>query len=187
MNWKITIILILLVLLITTRREPFTEMFGFSGYTKVSDPIRFNDPRPDLSAYQRAEASVNNDTMQKFVLQTNEEIQKRTGLCTYIIETTSLARYKKEDSDLYECVFMAVKNSGFAFGFSVAALFELSGDDIKLVSLRSQPFSSDTPSDVTPFVESRGGQDFVKYELVKEAAVPTQGELEMAKNKLKQM
>ena len=100
MNWKITIILILLVLLITTRREPFTEMFGFSGYTKVSDPIRFNDPRPDLSAYQRAEASVNNDTMQKFVLQTNEEIQKRTGLCTYIIETTSLARYKKEDSDL---------------------------------------------------------------------------------------
>jgi len=36
-------------------------------------------------------------------------------------------------------------------------------------------------------VESRGGQDFVKYELVKEAAVPTQGELEMAKNKLKQM
>ena len=187
MNWTITIILILLVLLITTRREPFTEIFGFSGYTEVSDPIRFNDPRPDLSTYQRTEANVNNDTMQKFVLRTNEEIQKRTGLCTYIIETTSLARYTKDGSDLYECVFMAVKNSGFAFGFSVAASFEVSGDDVNLVSLRSQPFGSDAPSDVTPFVQSRGGQDFVKYELVKKAAVPTTGELEMAKNKLKQL
>lgn len=187
MNWTITIILILLALLITTRREPFTEIFGFSGYTKVSDPIRFDDPRPDLSSYKAAEASVTNDTMQKFVLRTNEEIQKRTGLCTYIIETTSLKRYVKEDSDMYECVFMAVKNSGFAFGFSVAALFELSGDDAKLVSLRSQPFGSEAPSNVTPFVQSRGGQDFVKYELVKKAAVPGIGELELAKNKLSQL
>jgi len=187
MNWTITIILILLVLLITTRREPFTEIFGFSGYEKVTDPIRFDDPRPDLSAYTEAEASVNNDTMQEFTLQTNKEIQKRTGLCTYIIETTSLKRYQKEDSDLYECVFMVVKNNGFAFGFSVAALFELSGDNATLVSLRSQPFGSDAPSKVTPFTQSRGGQDFVKYELVKKAAVPTKSELETAKNKLSQM
>ena len=58
---------------------------------------------------------------------------------------------------------------------------------MKLVSLRSQPLDVQTVSDVSPFVESQGGQDFVKYELVKEAAVPTQGELEMAKNKLKQL
>ena len=187
MNWKITIILLLLVLLITTRREPFTEIFGFSGYEKQTGTIRLNDPRPDLSAYTQTEASIGNDIMQKFVLQTNEEIQKRTGLCTYIIETTSIKRYTKDDSDLYECVFMAVKNSGFAFGFSVVALYELSGDKATLVSLRSQPFGSDAPSDVSPFVESRGGQDFVQYELVKKAAAPVVSELEVAKNKLSQL
>ena len=58
---------------------------------------------------------------------------------------------------------------------------------MKLVSLRSQPLDVQTVSDVSPFVESRGGQDFVKYDLVKEAAVPTQSELETAKNKLSQL
>jgi hypothetical protein len=84
-------------------------------------------------------------------------------------------------------MFMTVKNNGFAFGFSVVATFEVVNGTVKLLSLRSQPLDVQTVSDVSPFVESRGGQDFVKYELVKEKAVPTQGELEMAKNKLKQL
>jgi hypothetical protein len=84
-------------------------------------------------------------------------------------------------------MFMTVKNNGFAFGFSVVASYEVVNGQVKLVSLRSQPLDVQTVSDVTPFVESRGGQDFVKYDLVKEAAVPTQSELETAKNKLRQL
>ena len=53
-----------------------------------------------------------------------------------------------------------------------------------LVSLRSQPLDVQTVSDVTPFVESNGGQEFIKYKLVREGTAPTLGELEMAKNKL---
>jgi hypothetical protein len=40
-------------------------------------------------------------------------------------------------------------------------------------------------SNVSPFVEGVSGQEFVKYDIVKEKAIPTQGELEMAKNKLR--
>jgi len=178
------VILLVIVLLLMTNREPFTEAFGFSGYTKPVGTIRFDDPKPDLTGYTQAEANITNDVMQDFVLQTNKEISKRTGLCTYIIETTTLKKYVKSDKELYECVFMVVKNGGFAFGFSVTASFEIINGEVKLVSLRSQPLDVQTVSDVTPFVEGQSGQEFVKYDIVKEKAVPTAGELEMAKNKL---
>lgn len=187
MNWAVTIILIVIVLWLTTKREPFTELFGLSGYTKSPGVIRFDDPRPDLSGFKQTEANINNDMMETFVSQTNEEIQRRTGLCTYIIETTYVKRYTDGKEDLYECVFMVVKNNGFAFGFSVASLFEVSGDNIKLISLRSQPLDANTPSDILPFVGGTTGQEFVKYDLVREKAAPTRSELEEAKNKLQQL
>lgn len=188
MKWSLTIVLIAIVLLLTVRREPFTEIFGFSGYKKPTGSIRLDDARPDLSGYSQAEANIDNDTMQEFVLQANQEIAKRTGLCTYIIETTAVKKYVNSESKaIYECMFMAVKNDGFAFGFSVVASYEVVNNVVKLVSLRSQPLDIQTVSDISPFVESRDGQDFVKYDLVKEAVVPTQGELEVAKNKLSQL
>jgi len=185
MKWSLTIILIAIVLLLTVRREPFTEVFGFSGYKKPVGSIRLDDARPDLSGYTQAEADIDNDMMQEFVFQANKEISKRTGLCTYIIETSTAKKYMNDEGKtIYECVFMTVKNSGFAFGFSVVASFEVVNGEVKLVSLRSQPLDVQTVSNVKPFTESRGGQDFVNYELVKESAIPTQSELEMAKNKL---
>ena len=187
MKWSLTIILIAIVLLITVRREPFTEIFGLSGYKKPTGSIRLDDAKPNLSGYTQAEANISNDMMEEFVLQANQEIAKRTGLCTYIIETTTVKKFVNDDKAIYECMFMTVKNNGFAFGFSVVASYEVVNGQVKLVSLRSQPLDVQTVSDVTPFVESRGGQDFVKYDLVKEAAVPTQSELETAKNKLRQL
>lgn len=187
MNWALTFVLIAIVLLLTVRREPFTEVFGFSGYKKPVGSIRLDDAKPDLSGYSQAEANLDNDMMEDFVLQANREISKRTGICTYIIETTSAKKYVNDEKAIYECMFMCVKNQGFAFGFSVVASYELVNDQFVLTSLRSQPLDVQTVTDVKPFVESRGGQDFVNYELVKEAAVPKESELELAKNKLKQL
>jgi hypothetical protein len=185
MNWSLTIVLIAIVLLLTVRREPFTEMFGLSGYTQPVKNIRFDDTIPLLSDFTQAEADIDNDMMQEFVLQTNKEISKRTGLCTYIIETTGLNKYVKEDKTLYECKFMTVKNSGFSFGFSVVAYFEAMNGNIKLISLRTQPLEVESASEIAPFVDDgASGKDFVKYDLVKEKATPTLNELEMAKNKL---
>ena len=179
-------ILLVIVLLLTTNREPFTEIFGFSGYSKPTGTVRFDDARPDLTGYSQAEANVSNDMMEEFVLQANREISRRTGLCTYIIETTAVKRYtnNENDKEIYECMFMVVKNSGFAFGFSAVASYELVDGIATLLSLRSQPLDVQTVADVSPFVEGRSGQEFIKYDLVKENAVPTVSELEMAKIKL---
>lgn len=184
MKLLLTVVLLVIVLLLTTSREPFTEIFGFSGHSKPIGNVRLDDVRPDLTGYSQEEADINNDMMEDFVLQANREISKRTGLCTYIIETTAVNKFVKDDKAIYECVFMTVKNNGFAFGFSVVASYEVINGKIKLISLRSQPINTQTVSDVSPFIESTGGQEFINYDLVKETALPTLGELEEAKNKL---
>jgi hypothetical protein len=185
MKLYVIVILLLIVLLLTTKREPFTEIFGFSGYTKHVNNIVLNDERPNLSGYVQAEADVDNDLMQEFVLQANKEIFKRTNICTYIVETTSIKKYVNSENGkhIYECMFMVVKDSGFAYGFSVSATYKFENGKVELTSIRSQPLDVQTVSDVTPFIESVSGKDFVDYNLVKEAAVPNISELETLKNK----
>ena len=184
MKYLLMFTLVLVVLVLTTNYEKFTETFGLSGYTKPRDSIKLDDPRPDLSGYRKAEAKVDNDMMAEFVLQANNEISKRTGLCTYIIETTSIKHYKSDEKELYECMFMTVKKGGFSYGFSVVASYEVENGKTRIISLRTQPLGVDVPQDITPFVEGSGGKEFVKYDLVKKGSMPTESELQAAKNKL---
>ena len=184
MNYLIVIILLIVVIFLTTSRESFTEAFGFSGYTKPVGVVKLTDPRPDLSKYTEVEASVDNDNIEEFVLQANKEISRRTGLCTYIIETTAIRHYKGEENDIYECMFMAVKKDGFSFGFSVVASYEVENGKVRIVSLRSQPLGVDVPSDVSAFSDGSPGKEFLDYKLVKEIASPTKAELDSVKNKL---
>jgi hypothetical protein len=182
---KVYILLALLVLVILlTRRESFTEIFGLSGYSKPVDYIRLNDPRPNLSGYKEVEASVNHDMMETFTIQANAEISKRIGAPTYIIETAKIKKHTGRENDIYECVFMVMKKGGFSYGFSVVASFEVKGDTMKLVSLRTQPIDIEQPGNVKAFTDGAPGKEFLKFELVKEAATPTMGEFEEAKNKL---
>ena len=183
MNYLLVFALIVVVILLTTNTEGFTEAFGLSGYTKPVAPVKMNDPRPDLTGYREVETVVDNDMMEEFVLQTNKEISKRTGMNTYIIETSKVKHYVGKDKELFECMFMTIKKDGFSFGFSVVSSFEIENGKVRLVSLRSQPLGVEAPSDVTPFVESSEGKEFVDYKLVKEVAVPTKSEFDRAKNK----
>lgn len=180
MNYLLVATVIVLVIFLTTHKEGF----GMAGYTAPVGSVKLDDPRPDLSMYEAFEASVDNDRIQEFVLLTNEEITRRTGICNYIIETTSIKAFRGENNDVYECMFMAVKNSGFAFGFSVVASFEVSGTTVRLVSLRTQPIHDVQNDGITPFVEGSSGKEFVDYKLVKEVAVPTRGEFDSVKIKL---
>jgi len=180
----VVIFVLIAVILLTTKRESFTESFGLSGYNKPNGQIMLSDSKPNLNNYTQGESKISHDMIETFVLQANEEISKRTGLCTYIIETVSVKKYTGSDNDIYECVFFTIKNSGFAFGFSVYAAFKVIGDSVKLVSLRSQPLDGQSESTIAPFLDGQSGQEFVEYELIKESVVPTVGELENAKNKL---
>ena len=184
MNYFLAFTLIVVVIFLTTNMESFTDTFGLSGYTKPVPPVKLNDPRPNLEGFEHFEISVDNDMMEQFVIQANNEIDKRTGMCTYIIETTGINGYRKDGVEIYEVMFMSVKKDGFSFGFSIVASFEVQNGKSRIVSLRSQPLGIQAPDDVSAFTEGAVGKEFVKYELVKEAAVPTKSEFDSAKNKL---
>lgn len=184
MNYLLVFILVLVVLILMTNREKFTETFGLSGYTNPRDSVKLDDPRPNLAGYTKVEAKVDNDMIEDFVLKANQEISKRTRLCTYIIETTSIEHYKGDGKDIYECMFMTMKNNGFPYGFFVVASYEVENGEVRIISLRTQPLGVQAPQDLTPFTRDSDGKEFVKYELVKEVATPKSTELESVKNNL---
>ena len=117
MNKIIAVIVFLLIVLYVSRRE---EKYGGKNELFESDePIR-------LAEYEQVKEAIviTHDLMNEIILQANKAISKRTGLCTYIIETTSMKLYKhkKSGGKLFRCMFMVVKygNKGFDFGFSIA-------------------------------------------------------------------
>ena len=183
MNVLLLVALVILVILLT-KRESFTELFGFSGHTKHVSGVKFDDPRPDLTGYDEIEVKVDHDMMEEFIMLANKEVAKRTGLSTYIIETTSIKGYRNEDKTIYECMFMTVKNSGFSFGFSVVASYEVTGEGISLISLRSQPLRVESPGNIEPFTGDSEGKEFIDYKLVKEVSLPTRNEFDSVKNYL---
>ena len=116
MNKIIVVVVFLLIVLYVSRRE---EKYGGKNDLFESDePTR-------LAEYKESEDSIiiTHDLMNEIVLQSNKAISKRTGLCTYIIETTSMKLYKHKTTGgkIFRCMFMVAKygNKGFDFGFSV--------------------------------------------------------------------
>ena len=180
MNTIVLILLILIILMTMSRTEMFTEQFGFSGYTKPIEPVLLNDNEFDLSEYEESgeELEVSNDLMQEMVLATNKEVSKKTGLCTYIIETLSVKKYinKTSKQEIYRCMFMSVKHKGFAVGFSVTSDLRIIDGRATVLNVRTQPIDINPPSDPSIYQKSIKGKEFEDYSEVRRS------ELDMVKN-----
>ena len=71
---------------------------------------------------------------------------------------------------------MAVKHSGFALGFSVAADIRMDDDTAIVLSVRSQPIDVNSPVDPSIYQTNVEGKEFEDYSLVR------QSEIELIKN-----
>ena len=182
MNTIVLILLILTVLMIMSRTEMFTEQFGFSGHTKPVKPVLLKGTNTDLSDYEESgeELEVSNDLMQEMILATNKEISKKTGLCTYIIETLSVKKYtnKKSNQEIYRCMFMTVKHKGFALGFSVTSDLRIIEGKAVVLNMTTQPIDVKPPSDPSIYQKSIKGKEFEDYTEVR------QSEIDIVKNTL---
>jgi len=116
--------------------------------------------------------------MQEMVLATNKEVSKKTGLCTYIIETLSVKKYinTKSKQEIYRCMFMSVKHKGFAVGFSVTSDLRIIDDRATVLNVRTQPIDVNPPSDPSIYQKSIKGKEFEDYSEVRRS------ELDMVKN-----
>ena len=152
--------------------------------TNENEKYTLDDAVFDTSTYEEKETVINHDLMEKLVLTTNKEITSRVDDCSYIIETVAAKRYARVGSpDVYKCMFMCVRAKGFAYGFSVVSTMSVQGDDVRVISLRSQPMYADSPEDIAPYVQDVA-VEFLDFDIVKAKVTPTVGELEEAKEKL---
>ena len=121
MNKIVFILLVLFVILSLSRTEMYRD-------NPTSD---INDDEFDLTNYEKTDLPITHDLIQEMIIQTNDQVSKRTGLCTYIIETISANIYKSTDPEkpgkVCKCMFMVVKhgNKGFDFGFAVSAIIRI--------------------------------------------------------------
>ena len=93
-----------------------------------------------------------------------------------------MKKYVGEENDIYECMFMAIKNSGFAYGFSIVASFKVENNKISLIAIRSQPMNIEAPGNIGPFADDSSASEFVNFKLVKEVSSPDKSELDSVKN-----
>ena len=122
MNTLLLVLLILLILYLMSR----TEMFKTKETTSDID-----EGVLDLTQYKRLEnAKVSNTVMEKIVLSVNKRIQEMTGLCTYIIDTHEVRKYKHEKTgdEVYRCRFMVLKHGGFPYAFAVSSDVRIMND-----------------------------------------------------------
>lgn len=115
MNILVIAIVILLVLFLMSRTERFTTK------EKSSD---IDEGVLDLTTYERLEdVKVSNTVMEQIVIATNKRIQEMTGLCTYIIDTHEVRKYKHKQTgdEVYRCRFMVLKHGGFPYAFAVSS------------------------------------------------------------------
>jgi len=166
--YNVILVLILLYLLFDSR----TEKFGYAGAYKPIDGVKLDDPGADMRDYIVAEKiEINNDLTEQFVLLTNKYVYDQTGIHNYIIETTDIKQYKHKTKNhsLYRCVYMCVKPSGFAFGFSVTSDIMYVSGNARVLGVHSQQLDIKQPSNTTPFESDISGSEFVHYDDIRES------------------
>ena len=162
------VVLLLVVIICIITLSSRKENFNCSGYKKPVGPVTFDDTGMDMKKYKEQEDAIDitPDLMEKMILATNKYIKEKTDMCTYIIETTRIKKFKSLTSShvLYKCMFMAVKHGGFPYGFSVVSeILDLNGN-LTVYSVRStdieqsKPYSGDEP-----------GVKFVNYDEVRKS------------------
>lgn len=175
---NILLIFLIVFMLFTMSR---TEMFGYAGYKDPIMQVVMNDPDIDTKEYiETTYDDISRDTIQNLVFATNKYVSEKTGLCTYVIETTSMKKYvhKENKKELYRCMFMLMKQHGFAFGFAVTADIQVNPNGVtEVLSARTQPIDVKPPVDTSPFDSNIEGHEFVDYDVFKKS------ELELIKNK----
>src|SRR6056300_916317 len=113
------ILLIILVLFMMSK----TELY--KGTTSL------NEDEIDITQYERLEnVKVSNNVMEQIVLAVNNRISQVTGLCTYIIDTHEVRKYKHKTSgdEVYRCRFMVLKHGGFPYAFAVTSDVRIMND-----------------------------------------------------------
>ena len=90
------VVLLLVVIICIITFSSRKENFNCSGYKKPVGSVTFDDAGMDMKKYKEQEEAIDitPDLMEKMILATNKYIKEKIDMCTYIIETTRIKKFK---------------------------------------------------------------------------------------------
>jgi|TARA_B100000497_G_scaffold127987_1_gene172304 hypothetical protein len=167
------VVLLLVVIICIITLSSRKENFNCSGYKKTVGPVTFDDTGMDMKKYKEQEDAIDitPDLMEKMILATNKYIKEKTDMCTYIIETTRIKKFKSLTSShvLYKCMFMVAKQEGFSFGFSITAEIIVNGDDVIVHAVQSKPIDINPPTNVSPYLNDVPVMEHVPFNEIRKS------------------
>ena len=149
----IVLILVILYILLSPRKEGFKEVFGLSGYIKPVDnvDIQFKDTQFEGSGEVDLtdNEGVSNDDVNMVLNTLGPFIKKQTNLCVHPIETNRIRKFKNDKGVIFfKCRFMYMTtNTSFPFSFGVNAMVS----NNKVVSATTQRIYNDSTENVKAF------------------------------------
>jgi|TARA_B100002019_G_scaffold184172_1_gene158942 hypothetical protein len=167
------VLLLLIAIICIISFSSRKENFNCSGYKKPVGPVTFDDTGMDMKKYKEQEDAIDitPDLMEKMILATNKYIKEKTDMCTYIIETTQIRKFKSLTSshELYKCMFMVAKQEGFSFGFSITAEIIVNGDDVVVHAVQSRPIDIKPPTNVSPYLNDVPAMEHIPYNEIRKS------------------
>lgn len=153
---------LLFVICMCTTKEPFVEMFGFSGYFPPKE-VSLDMTPPDLSGYVLSKKQITPDEVQSVVIPSQKFFSKRTGLYVYAVDTSEIQKYISEKSVAYKARFMfTTTKQGFPYGIG-CTFYVVDGVVVSAVTQQVggtglEPYKEETGTTFLPFNDIVSGQ-----------------------------
>lgn len=185
MNKYLFAAVIILAIIMCTKREPFVEIFGFAGYKKPSS-VNYDDtpvPIQDADYVAQEKFEITPDIVNSIVQLIQKYVKDKQNLCIQPLETSYVKKFiDKTDSSkvLYKARMMFMAMSGFPYGVAISADVLMSPTPI-LVRIQTQPNTVD--ENIIPY-QPDVATDFVQWEEIIKVNKPLLSELKTDENLL---
>jgi len=178
-------IVVVIVLLMCTTREPFVEVFGFAGYAKPTSVSydETNIPIQDSDFTPQEKFEITPDIVNSVVQLIQKYIKDKQGLCAHPIETNTIKKFvDKTDSSkiLYKSRMMFMIENGFPYGVAISADV-LASPTPTLVRIQTQPSQID--ENILPYQQDVAS-NFVEWNEIIRVNKPLLSELKTDENLL---
>jgi hypothetical protein len=170
---------IVIVIMLTVKKESFVEVMGFAGMSKNTTNIVIDDNigKIDETGYIKQEKyNITPDIINDIVKLVQKYMSSKYGMCAQPIETNYIHKYvDKTDSTkiLYKTRMMFMKQEGFPYAFAVSADVLVAGVSAPLlVGVYTQQMTDQARETIIPYTDVVGSSDFENFQDILAANIP---------------
>jgi hypothetical protein len=170
---------VIVLIMMSFKKEKFVEVMGFAGVTKNTTNIIINDSivKIDEAGYTKQEKyNITPDLINDIVNLVRKYMSSKYGMCAQPIETNYIHKYvDKADNTkiLYKTRMLFIKQEGFPYAFAISADVSVAGTAAPLlVGIYTQQMSDQARETIIPYTDVVGSSDFENFQDILAANIP---------------